>query len=256
MLEREVAPAADGKPLIIACPITPRLSNFDDLDPLALAEGVEVRMIRPGTRLPAEADLVVLAGSKATIADLEFLRREGWDIDIYAHVRRGGRVLGICGGYQMLGRTIADPNGVEGPAGDVKGLGLLAVDTVLSGSKALCAVEGKALGAALDGYEMHIGTTTGPDTLRSLARLDDGRPDGAMSANGRIMGTYVHGLFNKAAQRDAWLRLLGGGLAAGGMDHTAVVDQALDAIAAQLEQHVDVEALIALSQRAGKYQNQ
>lgn len=254
VLERAPVAAVAGKPLVIACPITPRLSNFDDLDPLAQTEGVEVRMIRPGTPLPVDADLVVLAGSKATIADLEFLRAEGWDIDLFAHVRRGGRVLGICGGYQMLGRTIADPSGVEGPAGKVNGLGLLAVDTVLSGAKALRAVEGTALDAAFDGYEMHIGMTTGPDTARPLARLEGGRPDGAMSANGRIMGTYVHGLFNKAAQRSAWVRLLGGSPVAGGADHAAVVDEALDAIAERLEQHVDVDALIALSERAGNYQ--
>ncbi|HEY4545407.1 MAG TPA: cobyric acid synthase [Pedomonas sp.] len=256
VLERKAGPAGEMRPLIVACPITPRLSNFDDLDPLAHMPGVEVRMIRPGSPLPVEADLMVLAGSKATVADLEFLRAEGWEIDLLAHVRRGGRVLGICGGYQMLGRTISDPDGSEGPATTVPGLGLLAVDTVLSGAKTLRSVEGTALEAAFDGYEMHIGVTTGPDTARPLARLSDGWHDGAVSATGRVMGTYVHGLFNKATQRDAWIALLGGEGAESAPDHAVLVDEALDAIAAKIERHVDVEALIALSRRAGHHQNQ
>lgn len=251
ILERDERVSGTARPLIIACPITPRISNFDDMDPLAQMPDVEVRMVRPGTPLPAEADLIVLAGSKATIADLAFLREEGWDVDILAHVRRGGRVLGICGGYQMLGRTISDPDGAEGPATTVAGLGLLEVDTVLAGAKTLRAVEGESLGAMLDGYEMHIGLTTGSDTKRPLVHLSDGRTDGAISATGRVMGTYVHGLFNKADQRSAWLTLLGRQPSWSGPDHTDVVDQALDAIAAQIERHVDVDALIALSQRAG-----
>uniref|UniRef100_UPI00190F5B06 cobyric acid synthase n=1 Tax=Roseomonas sp. 18066 TaxID=2681412 RepID=UPI00190F5B06 len=149
----------------IAVPLLPRIANFDDLDPLAAEPGVELIMLRPGMPLPGDTDLVILPGSKATIADLAALRAEGWDIDILAHHRRGGRILGICGGYQMLGTRIADPEGAEGPPGSVPGLGLLQVETVLAGSKQLSPARGRSLADDLPfaGYEMHIGRTTGPD---------------------------------------------------------------------------------------------
>ncbi|MBC9209851.1 cobyric acid synthase [Roseomonas aerophila] len=235
-----------GKPCI-AVPLLPRISNFDDLDPLAAEPGIELLLLRPGQPIPAEAALVILPGSKATIADLAALRQEGWDIDILAHRRRGGAILGLCGGYQMLGRRIADPDGSEGPPGEVRGLGLLAVDTILSGSKRLEAVRGESIadGVAFAGYEMHIGTTTGPDTARPVLRLGDGRPDGASSADGRVVGTYAHGLFGHDAQRAAWLARLG--TTAAPRSHDAEVEATLDALAAHLEQHVDVDALIALA---------
>ncbi len=247
VLERR-STATAGR-LLIACPITPRISNFDDLDPLKLEPDVELAMIPPGRPIPAEAALIVLPGSKATIADLAAIRREGWDIDILAHRRRGGAVLGLCGGYQMLGTRISDPDGIEGPPGDVAGLGLLAVRTVLGGDKALRHVAGEALGSRCAGYEMHIGTTTGPDTDRPLVRLDDGRRDGAVSPDGLVSGTYVHGLLADAGQRAVWLAQLGG--AGGGLDYRASVDAALDAIAADLERHVDIDAIVALSAKAG-----
>jgi len=235
-----------GKPCI-AVPLLPRISNFDDLDPLAAEPGIELLLLRPGQPIPAEAALVILPGSKATIADLAALRQEGWDIDILAHRRRGGAVLGLCGGYQMLGQRIADPDGSEGPPGEVRGLGLLAVDTILSGTKRLEAVRGESTadGVAFEGYEMHIGRTTGPDTARPVLRLGDGRPDGASSPDGRVMGTYAHGLFGHDAQRAAWLARLG--TAAAPRSHDAEVEATLDALAAHLEQHVDVDALIALA---------
>jgi len=235
-----------GKPCI-AVPLLPRISNFDDLDPLAAEPGIELLLLRPGQPIPAEAALVILPGSKATIADLAALRQEGWDIDILAHRRRGGAILGLCGGYQMLGQRIADPDGSEGPPGEVRGLGLLAVDTILSGSKRLEAVRGESIadGVAFAGYEMHIGATTGPDTARPVLRLGDGRPDGASSADGRVMGTYAHGLFGQDAQRAAWLARLG--TTAAPRSHDAEVEATLDALAAHLEQHVDVDALIALA---------
>jgi len=234
--------------VLIACPITPRIANFDDLDPLKLEPGVEVRMIPPGQPIPAEAALVVLAGSKATIADLAFLRAEGWDVDILAHYRRGGQVLGLCGGYQMLGRTISDPYGVEGPPGSVAGLGLLDVETVLAGSKTLERVVGTALGARFEGYEIHIGETRGADTARAVCTMSDGRIDGAISANGRVAGSYVHGLLDLAEQRTGWLARIG--VTASGIDQSASVDQALDKIAVLLEAHLDIDALIALSKMA------
>jgi adenosylcobyric acid synthase len=231
--------------VLVACPILPRISNFDDLDPLKLEPGVELMMVPPGQPIPAEAALVVLPGSKATIADLAALRAEGWDIDILAHHRRGGAVLGLCGGYQMLGRRVADPEGIEGAASEVAGLGLLDVETILGPTKALRHVEGTALGASFDGYEMHMGETRGPDTDRPLAIFGDGRRDGAISADGTVLGSYVHGLLTDAGQRRALLARIG--VEGGGRDYRASVDAALDAIAAALEEHLDIDALVALA---------
>jgi adenosylcobyric acid synthase len=247
VLDRPSA-SSSGK-LLIACPITPRISNFDDVDPLKLEPDVELAMIPPGRPIPAGAALIVLPGSKATIADLAAIRREGWDIDILAHHRRGRPVLGLCGGYQMLGRRIADPDGIEGPPADVAGLGLLDVETVLGGDKALRRASGEALNAPCEGYEMHIGTTSGADTLRPLVRLDDGRCDGATSADGRVAGTYLHGLLADPRQRAAWIAKLGG--IGGGADYRASVDTALDRIAEALEHHLDIDAIIELSAKAG-----
>jgi adenosylcobyric acid synthase len=247
VLERRTA-STPGR-LLIACPITPRISNFDDLDPLKLEPDVALLMVPPGQPIPADAALIVLPGSKATIADLAAIRREGWDIDILAHHRRGGAVLGLCGGYQMLGERIADPDGIEGPPADVAGLGLLNVETILGGDKSLRHASGEALGARCDGYEMHIGTSTGPDTERPLVRLDDGRTDGAASADGRVFGTYLHGLMADPRQRAAWIARLGG--MGGGIDYHASIDGALDSIADDLERHIDIDAIVALSAQAG-----
>jgi adenosylcobyric acid synthase len=236
---------------VIACPITPRISNFDDLDPLRIEPGVDLVMVPPGQPIPADAALIVLAGSKATIPDLAFVRAQGWDIDILAHHRRGRPVLGLCGGYQMLGKGIADPEGMEGPAGAVAGLGLLDVETILSAGKTLERVTGEALGAAFEGYEMHMGRTTGPDTARPVGRFDDGRPHGATSADGLIAGSYVHGLLADTRQRRAWLARIG--VDGSGPDHRASIDAALDAIAVTLETHLDIDAIVALSKTAGNH---
>jgi adenosylcobyric acid synthase len=241
------APRREGA-LRIACPILPRIANFDDLDPLKIEPGVELVMVPPGQPIPGDAALIILPGSKATIADLAAVRAQGWDIDILAHHRRGGAILGLCGGYQMLGRRIADPHGIEGPAGEVAGLGLLDVDTVLTPDKALRHVRGTALGAPLDGYEMHVGETTGADMARPFALLDDGRAEGAISPDGTVMGTYLHGLLADPTQRSALLGRLG--VAGGGRDYHASVDAALDEIAAGLEAHVDIDGLIALAGKA------
>jgi adenosylcobyric acid synthase len=245
VLERPAAPGE--RRIVIACPITPRIANFDDLDPLKLEPEVELVMVPPGQPIP-DAALIVLAGSKATRADLDFLRAQGWDIDIRAHHRRGRPVLGLCGGYQMLGRAVADPDGVEGAPGTTAGLGLLDVETVLGGDKTLVEVAGEALGKPFSGYEIHLGRTTGPDTARPLGRLADGRAEGAMSADGLVAGSYVHGLLGLAGQRAAWLARIGA--EATGPDHHADVDAALDAIAAELEAHLDLDAILAIA-RAG-----
>jgi adenosylcobyric acid synthase len=239
-----------GGPVVIAVPVTPRIANFDDLDPLREEPGVEVRLVEPGEPLPAEAALVVLPGSKTTIDDLLFIREQGWDIDLKAHVRRGGRVLGLCGGYQMLGRRIEDPHGIEGEAGrSVEGLGLLDVATTLTPVKRLEAVTGVTLpdGAPLTGYEMHIGETSGPGAERAFARLHDGRRDGTVSGDGRVAGTYVHGLFADDRQRARWLALLGA--AGSDLAYEALVDDILDRFASHLEAHLDIERLFAISAR-------
>ena len=225
----------------------PRVANFDDFDPLRLEPGVDLEFLRPGEPIPGDAALVVLPGSKATIADLAAVRDSGWHVDLAAHVRRGGRVLGICGGYQMLGRRIADPNGREGPAGAVEGLGLLEVETTLEGDKVLAAISGRLLGgeARLVGYEMHIGRTTGPATARPLVQFDDGRIDGAQTLTGRVAGCYVHGLFGDDRLRSHFLRTLGAEDST--LDYQADTDAALDAIAAHIEQHVDVDRILKLA---------
>jgi adenosylcobyric acid synthase len=245
----DLADRVQGRPggkVRIVVPLLSRIANFDDLDPLAAEPDVELVMVARGRALPC-CDLIVLPGSKATIADLAALRAEGWDIDIAAHVRRGGRVLGLCGGYQMLGRRIADPLGIEGPAGEVAGLGLLDVATALRPEKQLREVAGISLAdrTPFHGYEMHMGDTAGPDTDRPLLAFESGRTDGATSADGRIAGTYVHGLFGDDRQRAAWLHRLGG--TPGPHSHDAQVEATLDALAAHLEAHVDIGRLLSLA---------
>lgn len=244
MLERPAR--RTGRRKLVACPMLPRIANFDDLDPLRQEPDIELAMIPPGSVIPAEADLIVLPGTKATIADLAFVREQGWDIDILAHHRRGGIILGLCGGYQMLGRTITDPLGIEGPAGTIDGLALLDVTTELTPRKALRRVSGHALGAAFDGFEMHMGETVGPDNVRPFAMFDCERRDGAISADGRVMGTYCHGLLERPALRKAMLARID--VESSGQDHGALVDAALNDLASALEQHLDVDGLLALAQ--------
>ena len=233
----------------IAVPLLPMISNFDDLDPLLAEPEVECVLVRPGQPLPASCHLVILAGSKATIADLAALRREGWDVDLAAHRRQGGQVLGLCGGYQMLGGRITDPDGVEGPPGEVPGLGLLAVETVLGGTKRLTAADGLLLpeNVSCAGYEMHLGRTSGPDRDRPFLRRADDSGEGAVSADGRVCGTYLHGLFADDAARAALLRRVG--LDPQTRDHAAGVEAALDALAAHLEAHLDVDRLLRIARR-------
>jgi adenosylcobyric acid synthase len=236
-----------GARLHIAVPLLPCIANFDDLDPLQAETDVDLQLVSAGTPLPLGCDMIILPGSKATIADLMTLRAEGWDVDLAAFVRAGGRVLGLCGGFQMLGRSIADPEGIEGSPGKVVALGLLEVDTVLGGSKRLAPAAGVVTtsGARFVGYEMHIGHTTGPATNRPLIRLDDGRSDGAMSPDGQVCGTYVHGLFAADACRAAWLAALGASPSAG--SYEATLETTLDRLAEHVETHVEVERLLSLA---------
>ncbi|WP_394196000.1 cobyric acid synthase [Litoreibacter albidus] len=236
-----------GDVIKVVVPKLSRIANFDDLDPLAMEPGVSVEVIEPGRPLPADADLVLLPGSKSTVGDLAFLRAQGWDIDLLAHVRRGGHVLGICGGYQMLGRTISDPEGIEGAQGSVSGLGLLDVDTVMAPLKRLADVAGTHLasGAAVTGYEIHIGTTRGADTLRPWLKMD-GADAGATSPDGKVEGCYIHGLFTSDAFRKSYLAKLGGTSAVS--DYSGAVNTALDALADHLELHVNVDEFLELAE--------
>lgn len=243
VLERERVRGSAKK--VIACPMLPRIANFDDLDPLRLEPEVDLVMVPPGRALPLEADLVVLPGSKATMADLAFVREQGWDIDILHHHRRGGAVLGICGGYQMLGREIADPRGLEGASGSMPGLGLLNVRTELRAQKELSMVSGVALGEPFQGYEMHMGVTTGADCARPFAVLDDERSDGAESEDGGVVGTYCHGLLAGPQLRGALLKRIGA--QASSHHHADVVDSALDELASALEQYLDMNGLLRVA---------
>src|SRR5580658_2312230 len=234
-LDRAPAPKP-GTKLRIAVPILPHIANFDDLDPLEAEPAVELVRVRPGATLPGNADLILIPGSKATIADLTALRAAGFDIDIAAHRRRGGAVLGLCGGYQMLGRSIADPGGIEGPPGKTSGLGLIDVETILSDEKRLEPVRGStADGMPFSGYEMHMGVTEGPDRARPFAHLAGGSPEGAVSPDGRVIGTYIHGLFADDRQRAAWLARFGAGKS--NIAYDDLVERTLDALAAHLAAH-------------------
>jgi adenosylcobyric acid synthase len=246
-LALEQSPPAKPRARVrIAVPILPHIANFDDLDPLEAEPLIEVVRVRAGAALPGDADLIVLPGSKATIADLAALRAAGFDIDIAAHRRRAGMILGLCGGYQMLGRSIADPGGIEGPPAIVEGLGLLNVTTTLSHEKRLEPVRGTTSdGVPFTGYEMHMGVTEGPDCARPFARLADGAPEGAVTADGRVIGTYVHGLFADDRQRAAWLHRFAAGAATIAYDH--LVERVLDDLAAHLAAHLDLDRLLSLA---------
>ncbi|MBA4352476.1 MAG: cobyric acid synthase CobQ [Rhodobacter sp.] len=237
-------PRTDG--ITIACLTLSRIANFDDLDPLKAEPGVNLVMVRAGEAVPGDARLVILPGSKSTRGDMAFLRAQGWDIDLAAHLRRGGHVLGICGGYQMLGHRVSDPEGIEGPAGDTAGLGLLDVETVMTPMKRLSRVTAThiASGMPVEGYEIHIGRSDGPDCRRPFA-LVDGQPEGAIRADGRVTGSYLHGLFHQDAFRAAYLAGLG--IHTAPRRHGAEIEAVLDALADHLEAHLDVPGLLALA---------
>jgi len=243
--------AGEGDRVKIAVPLWPRIANFDDLDPLRAEPAVELVLVRPGQPLPRDAALVILPGSKATLPDLAFLREQGWDIDLLAHHRQGGHILGLCGGYQMLGRHIADPDGVEGPAAGAGGLGLLDIDTALGGDKRLAQVEGRELttGMPVRGYEMHLGMTTGRGLERPMLELN-GHRDGAVNGDGRAMGCYLHGLFASDAFRRAFLARLGA--TADTIEYEPMIENVLDRLADHLDRHLDVAALRA-SARAPRF---
>jgi adenosylcobyric acid synthase len=234
----------DARPLRIAAPMLSRMANFDDADPLRLDPGVEFVFVPPGKAIPRDCDLIILFGSKSTLGDLAFLRAQGWDHDIIAHARNGGRVLGICGGYQILGKEIVDESGSDGAAGAVAGLGLLDVKTQMGSIKAVRPVRATcaASGLPVSGYEIHVGNTHGPDCARPVF-IANAENEGACSPDGMVSGTYLHGLMQDNDYRRSFLA---------GLDHTgsaydysATVEAALDELAAGLAAALDTERLFA-----------
>ena len=244
-LERMSRNGGSGR-LTVVVPLLGRIANFDDLDPLASEPAVDLVFVRPGDPWPEGAALVVLPGSKATIGDLQSLRDAGFDAAVRAHHARGGHVIGLCGGYQMLGRRVRDPLCAESAGEAIEGIGLLDVETVMAPGKTVRNVRAHSpsFETELEGYEIHLGQTAGPDCDRPALTIE-GRPDGAMSADGRVMGTYLHGLFANDAFRAAYLRKLGAEVSLS--SHDRQVETALDAIADQLADVIDVDGLLAIA---------
>ena len=238
-------PLRPGKPHIVCLGLS-RIANFDDLDPLSNDPNLQVSILRAGQPIPADATLVIIPGTKSTRGDLEFLKSQGWDIDLRAHHRRGGHILGICGGYQILGKTVSDPEGIEGPAGTSEGLGFLDVETRMSQDKSLTRVNASygVRALTIEGYEIHIGETHGPDCARPFAYIKD-RPEGAQSLTGQVKGTYLHGLFSNDLFRKAFLT--GIGIDSGIGNYESDVEQTLDALAAHIEGHLDVDQMLGVA---------
>ena len=242
-LPRDPGLVKDAEQLRVAVPVLARISNHTDLDPLRLHPQVEVRWVRAGEALPP-CDLIILPGSKSTRSDLQRLREQGWDRDLRRHLRYGGKVIGICGGLQMLGRWIDDPAGLEGEPGGSPGLGLLDFTTTLAPEKQLHRVEGRLVleNAFVTGYEIHAGISSGPALEQPAIRLNDGRLDGALSADGQIFGSYLHGLFDAASARDALLRWAG--LAVRETpDYRQLREDGINRLADALENHLDLKGL-------------
>ncbi|MCY4053326.1 MAG: cobyric acid synthase [Hyphomicrobiales bacterium] len=231
----------------IAVPRLARMANFDDFDPLLAETDVSLLFVPPGEVFPGNLDAVILPGSKATRADLAFMREQGWDVDILAHRRRGGHILGICAGYQMLGKRVIDNEGIEGDAGESAGLGLLESETLLRPTKTLQEVRGKdSTGVSLRGYEMHIGETVA-NTARPMLMLENpSRQHGEISADGRIEGCYLHGIFSDDGFRHAWLNRLRKRVP-GGLAYEQQVEETLDALSKHIEQHINIERLLKIA---------
>ncbi len=233
-----------AKQLKIAVPMLSRIANSDDFDPLRMEPHVDCQIVPPGLPIPRDCDVIILPGSKSTIGDLHHLRAQGWDHDIIAHARAGGHVLGLCGGYQLLGRKIRDAYGVEGEPEVANGLGLLNVETDLLQEKTVRPLTGQHCpsGATVTGYEIHMGKTQGPDAHRPLIRTATAQ-DGAVSEAGNVAGCYVHGLFGNDAFRAAWLHSIRSGMVSK-LAYEAAIEQSLDELAAALEAALDIQALL------------
>jgi len=231
-----------GAELRVAVPALPRISNHTDFDPLRLHPQVSLRWVEAGKSL-APADLVILPGSKSVRADLDMLRRNGWEQEIRRHLRYGGKLIGICGGFQMLGNTVSDPQGHEGCVGSTAGLGVLDIETTIEPEKVLVRVEGhlRLASARVSGYEIHMGRTTGRDLERPLLDLATG-PEGAISADGQVAGTYLHGLFDDPEARDTLLRWAGLDVEES-PDYRSVREAEIDRLADHVERHLDLSTL-------------
>ncbi|MBS7845617.1 cobyric acid synthase [Pseudomonas fluorescens] len=242
--QRQIDKAAQVLKVVV--PVLPRISNHTDFDPLRLHPQVDLQFIGPGQPIPA-ADLIILPGSKSVRSDLAYLRANGWDSAVARHLRYGGKVLGICGGLQMLGEQVHDPLGLEGPAGSSPGLGLLAFSTTLEEEKQLRNVRGRLLleNAEVSGYEIHAGVTSGDALSTAAVLLDDGRSDGAQSADGQILGTYLHGLFETPAACSALLRWAGL-QDVQEVDYHALRERDIERLADLVENHLDTELLRTL----------
>ncbi|WP_242166987.1 MULTISPECIES: cobyric acid synthase [unclassified Pseudomonas] len=239
--QRQIDKAAQVLKVVV--PVLPRISNHTDFDPLRLHPQVDLQFVGPGQAIPA-ADLIILPGSKSVRSDLAYLRANGWDTAVARHLRYGGKVLGICGGLQMLGEHVHDPLGLEGPAGSSEGLGLLAFSTTLEQEKQLRNVRGRLLleDAEVSGYEIHAGVTAGNALSRAAVLLDDGRTDGAQSEDGQILGTYLHGLFETPAACSALLRWAGL-QDVQEVDYHALRERDIERLADLVENHLDTDLL-------------
>jgi adenosylcobyric acid synthase len=238
--------SSEGGPINIVVPKLRRIANFDDLDPLKIEPSISLKIIERGNPLPQDSQLILIPGSKSTISDLEDFYSQGWDIDLKAHVRRGGKVLGICGGYQMLGKMIHDPQGIEGPPQSIKGLGLLNIETTMSSQKTLQEVttQTKDSNLKITGYEIHIGESKGADLENSWINIDN-KNISAASKNGQIQGCYLHGIFANDAFRSEYIATLGASTSSINFDEQ--IDNTLDLLAQHLEENLDLDELIKLS---------
>ncbi|MBJ2219576.1 cobyric acid synthase [Pseudomonas sp. MF7453] len=239
--QRQIDKAAQVLKVVV--PVLPRISNHTDFDPLRLHPQVDLQFVGPGQAIPA-ADLIILPGSKSVRSDLAYLRANGWDTAVARHLRYGGKVLGICGGLQMLGEQVHDPLGLEGVAGSSVGLGLLAFTTTLEEEKQLRNVRGRLVleDAEVSGYEIHAGVTSGDALLSAAVLLDDGRSDGALSADGQILGTYLHGLFETPAACSALLRWAGL-QEVQEVDYHGLRERDIERLADLVEHHLDTDLL-------------
>lgn len=231
--------------LRVVVPVLPRISNHTDFDALRAHPEVDFHFVVPGEAPPA-CDLMILPGSKSTRADLEWLRNDGWETAIARHLRYGGKLIGICGGLQMLGKTIRDDDGIEGTPGSSVGLGWLDLETTLTSAKHLRHVHGHLswTDAAVTGYEIHCGDSRGPALDRPACVLDDGT-DGAMSDDGQVLGTYLHGLFDSPQALAALLHWAGHAQAQP-LDIMALQEAAIERVADAVESHLDTAALAQL----------
>lgn len=232
------------KKLKIVVPLGAHIANFDDLDPLRAEDGVELILVKNGASLPDDCDIILLLGSKATLADMRLFHQNGWSKSIKNHASKGGHVIGICGGLQMLGQDISDPLGLEGQPDKVDGLGLLHISTIMAPAKTVHNIQGvhRGLNATVKGYEIHLGVTTGADCLNSSIYLG-GHQDGAARYDGKVWGTYLHGIFNEGDFRRAFLNIFGA--ASNGMAQRQIIDAALNDLAAELENALNIDELLA-----------